>query len=337
MANRYYLRYWTEKLQKPCIDHMSNTEWEKVIDKAMEKTFEEKKDKIIQKAAKNLFDLEWGHSMEKNEYNPDPKKSTFSQIMEKSINKSFATVFKEKFIGIFQEVYATAIDKFMLSDNSSLVWEVEEWFPKQDEHINYRFDEVLAKEVEASKPLVFDEIDDLVRDEFEVACRKKIFYFQNDVHEKMLECNIRRKKWALQKLNEIQNTFKNNWPLKDMEEFMEDNQLQIEKIFTQYINEIENAFAKFDGMKSYFCFTDYINTYPNLDFLDKDHAHRKASTEQMIKDDRYAQLIESLWLELDVEREKCCCHPCIKEYCKIDCTDCTCNDHSNFHQFFFEK
>ena len=35
--------YWTEELQKPCIDHMSNTEWEKVIDKAMEKTYDEKK------------------------------------------------------------------------------------------------------------------------------------------------------------------------------------------------------------------------------------------------------------------------------------------------------
>ena len=90
-------------------------------------------------------------------------------------------------------------------------------------------------------------------------------------------------------------------------------------------------------MESYFCFTDYINTYPNLDFLDKDHAHRKASTEQMIKDDRYAQLIESLWLELDVEREKCCCHACTEEYCKIDCTNCTCNVWVNFHRYFYHN
>ena len=59
--------------------------------------------------------------MEKDLYNPDPKKSTFSLVMERSINKSFATVFKDKFIKIYPDIYAKAIDKFMLSDNSSLV------------------------------------------------------------------------------------------------------------------------------------------------------------------------------------------------------------------------
>ena len=97
--------YWTEKLQKPCIDHMSSKEWEEVIQAAMVKTYEEKKGKIIQKAAKDAFDLEWKHSMEKDLYNPDPKKSTFSLVMERSINKPFATVFKDKFIQIYPDVY----------------------------------------------------------------------------------------------------------------------------------------------------------------------------------------------------------------------------------------
>ena len=125
--------YWIEKLQKPCIDHMSSTGWEEVIQTAMVKTYEDKKDKIIQKAAKDAFDLEWEHSMEKDLYNPNPQNSTFSLVMERCINKSFATIFKDKFIGIYPEVYATAIDKFMLSDNSSLVWEFEECFFKWKE------------------------------------------------------------------------------------------------------------------------------------------------------------------------------------------------------------
>ena len=84
---------------------MSSTKWEEVIQAAMVKTYEEKKDKIIQKAAKDAFDLEWEHSMEKDLYNPDPKKSTFSLVMERSINKPFATVFKDKFIQIYPDVY----------------------------------------------------------------------------------------------------------------------------------------------------------------------------------------------------------------------------------------
>ena len=39
---------------------------------------------MIQKAAKDTFDLEWENSMEKDLYNPDPKKSTFSLVMERS-------------------------------------------------------------------------------------------------------------------------------------------------------------------------------------------------------------------------------------------------------------
>ena len=131
---------------------MSSTEWEEVIQTAMVKTYEDKKDKIIQKAAKDAFDLEWEHSMEKDLYNPNPQNSTFSLVMERCINKSFATIFKDKFIGIYPEVYATAIDKFMLSDNSSLVWEFEEWFFKWEEWMDCRFDTVLSKELEeASK------------------------------------------------------------------------------------------------------------------------------------------------------------------------------------------
>ena len=64
----------------------------------------------------------------------------------------------------------------------------------------------------------------MVQEEFEIAVRKKMLYFLNDVHRKMLNGNTRRKKQALQKVNEIQNTFKNSWPLKEMEIFMEDKQ-----------------------------------------------------------------------------------------------------------------
>ena len=123
-----------------------------------------------------------------------------------------------------------------------------------------------------------------------------------------------------------------------MKEFMKDNQLRIEEIYEQYDTEIKNAkeYCSIE-MGSMYCFTDYIKTYPNLDFMDKAHSHRQASTEQIINDDKYAQLIESLWLELDVEREKCCCDACTKEYCKIDCTNCPSNVYINFHKYFWSK
>ena len=319
--------YWTEFYKKPCIHHMSNEEWEEVIETAMDNAHEKVRDKIIQKTAKDVFDLEWDHAMNKYDYKPDGEegKGTFLHVAERTINKAFSTIFKDKYINIYENAYDIAIEKFMLSDNSSLVWKFEDFINiwNYDKKIDWHFDHILSEELEASKSAVYEELKDIVEEEFQVAIRKKWFIFRDDIRNKMLLCNTRRKKWALQKLEEIKNTFKDSWSSKDVDDFIEDNQLQIEDIFCQYETEIKLADELNDiEMENYYCFTDYIKIYPNLDFMDRAHSHKKGSTEQLIDDDEYGYLIENLWLQLDVEREKCGCHACTIKYCKIDCTDC---------------
>ena len=330
--------YWTEwcKENVHCIHHMSDEEWGEVIETAMDKSHKKVRDKMIQKTVKEVFELEWDHAMEKYDYKPDGQKgSTFSRLGERTTNKAFTTVFKDKYISIYNETYDDAMDKYMISDNSSLVWELED-----NKQIDLNFDRILNEELEASKAIVYEEIKDMVEEEFKLAVRKKWFIFKTDINEKMLLCNKRRKQWALQKLEEIKHTFKESWSSKDMDEFLEDNQSQIEDIFCQYETEIQTVdqnSVKRPYMQ-YYCFTDYIKTFPNLDFMDKAHSQRSGSTEQLIDDDKYGYLIESLWLQLDVEREKCSCHACTTEYCKADCTDAKCTMHNvTWHKIYWTK
>ena len=85
------------------------------------------------------------------------------------------------------------------------------------------------------------EIVEMIEDELDLAVSKKWYIFMSDIRNKMLSCNARRKQWACQKLEEIQNTFKGSWLNEDMEAFMQDTQLQIEEIYNDYDDEIKTA------------------------------------------------------------------------------------------------
>ena len=72
--------------------------------------------------------------------------------------------------------------------------------------------------------------------------------------------------WAWKKLGEIEKTFEGSWSTEEMNEFSKNTLFQIKEIFNNYETEIKNAYEN-NSMEidQYFCFTYYINTYPNLD------------------------------------------------------------------------
>ena len=117
-----------------------------------------------------------------------------------------------------------------------------------------------------------------------------------------------------------------------MKEFTKDTLFQIKEIFSDYETEIKNAYENnLVEMDQYFCFTYYINTYPNLDFMN--------NTKDLYLKDNYGYLIENLWLQLNVEGENCACDTCTyKGYCKIDCKEekC-CMNFDSFQSIFWHQ
>ena len=143
---------------------------------------------------------------------------------------------------------------------------------------------------------------------------------------KMLFCNDRRMKWAWKKLEEIKRTFENSWSGEEMKEFTKNTLFEIKEVYNQYETQIKNAWEDNSiEMDQYYSFTYYIQTYPKLDFMDKAHSRGLERNEEINHKDNYGRLIENLWLQLDVEREKCACDACaFGEYCKIGCKDEKC-------------
>ena len=142
----------------------------------------------------------------------------------------------------------------------------------------------------------------------------------------MLFCNDRRMKWAWKKLEEIKRTFENSWSGEEMKEFTKNTLFEIKEVYNQYETQIKNAWEDNSiEMDQYYSFTYYIQTYPKLDFMDKAHSRGLERNEEINHKDNYGRLIENLWLQLDVEREKCACDACaFGEYCKIGCKDEKC-------------
>ena len=91
---------------------------------------------------------------------------------------------------MYSDAYDRALDHFMLSDNSALVWkyeDVNEWYSQSmdpQRRMTYDFEEILNKELEAIKGILHDEIVEMVEDEFFDAFRKKWYDFKDDVHKK---------------------------------------------------------------------------------------------------------------------------------------------------------
>ena len=333
--------YWTEMHKKPCIHHITQSQLDEAIFTAMEDSFAKEKDRIIQKAVKDVFEMEWEHAM--NKYSDGkPGNGTFDSVSERTINKAFATVFKEKYINIYENAYDNALDKFMLSDNSARVWQhedVRDYYNKEfdcinhdaflsEGHMSHEFNKLLTQELEASEKLVHDEIVEMIEEEFYRAFLKKWYNFKSDIRKKMLSCNGTRCEWALKKLREIERTFQrphNRWEDEEMTEFKKETLFQISKIYTKYDSDIKNA-DKLNSveMDQYFCFTNYIKTYPTLDFMNKYRSYGPDRNEMINFKDDYGCLIENLWLQLALETQKCACDRCTyieytDYFCKIDC------------------
>ena len=260
--------YWTSKYEKPCIHHMDGAEWDKIIGIALEKSHKNEKDSLIQIASNDAFELEWKHAMHKY---PDCRgKATRHSVKTAVWHKAFSTTFKQKYINIYEKSYDNAMDKFMLSKNSAHVWKYadhEKYLDKfGQKNPYYEFDDFLRKELKASEKKVYKEISEMIEEEFYLAFLKKWYEFKDDIRYKMLSCNNRRMKWAWEKLGEIEKTFEGSWSNEEIYEFLKDILFQIKEIFNNYETEIKNAYENNSmEMDQYFCFTYYINTYPNLD------------------------------------------------------------------------
>ena len=82
-------------------------------------------------------------------------------------------------------------------------------------------------------------------------------------------------------------------------------QTKLEEIYNQYEIEITNT-EKNDFEFNYFCFSCVVDHYPKLDFHNTGHSEEHDQS----LEDNYGELIEKLWVQLEVEKEKCACEVC---------------------------
>ena len=197
--------YWTSMSEKPCIHHMTDEELGELIETVLDKCYERKKDEIIKDAKKDVFDMEWEHAM--NKY-PENGTRTFYRVADRTTNKAFATIFKQKFVPMYEKAYEKAMDKFMLSNYSALVWKYVlydvQYEGSDEKQMDRDFNCIFSKEMEDAKNLLHDEIFEMIEDEFYLAFLKKWHEFKNDIRNKMISSNERRMQWAWKKLGEIQ-------------------------------------------------------------------------------------------------------------------------------------
>merc|ERR1711962_108013 len=269
-----------------------------LVDDAIEETFQKDFEEQTDEEATDLVRREWKLTFKSDSLMSLP--ILYSDAAERSCNKAFRTIFTQKYKDIYKKANKAAEDKYRILEEKT----------DEDKYPEKSFHHILIEELKASENLVSKEIAEIFDRDFVDYIEKEFSNFKDYICWRMRSTNTRRKKWALSSLQEIQKTFDGK-PLNDYKRtILEDAQNQIENTYANYEADIADTYENYEVPFSFFCFSETVDLYPNLDF---DHfsfdLHRDAETI-----DKYGVLISKLWLELEVEKEDCVCPICIKDF-----------------------
>ena len=281
-----------------CILHMTKSEWGDLVDDAIEETFHKDFEKQTDEEATDLVRREWKLAFKSNSLMSLP--ILYSDAAERSCNKAFRTIFTQKYKDIYKKANKAAEDKYRILEEKT----------DEDKYPEKSFHHILIEELKASENLVSKEIAEIFDRDFVDSIEKEFSNFKDYICWRMRSTNTRRKEWALMSLQEIQKTFDGK-PLNDYKRtILEDAQNQIEKAYDNYEEEIADAHENYNVPFSFFCFSETVDLYPNLDF-----DYYSVSLQHDLETiDTYGALIDELWLQLEVEKEDCVCPICIKDF-----------------------
>ena len=191
-------------------------------------------DQIHEKALRTS-DKEWAFAVS-NPWGIDrawflPGKSIYIGAEERSKTKAFSTSFDERFFSLYEDVYDNAMDMTVLSD---LLWndEKDSLFVHQE-----KMDKLFASNFDKEMDICMDiqdlpeMISDIIKEELNVAMKKRFAKFKDDTRDKIMDHNYSRKKWASDRLEEIKEKFERTGWTDEKSVIIKDAYSQVEAFF----------------------------------------------------------------------------------------------------------
>ena len=141
-----------------------------------------------------------------------PGKSIYIGAEERSLTKAFDTLFDERFSSLYEDVYDNAMD---ITVSSDLFWndENDSLFVNQ-EKMDKLFSSNFEKEMDTCMGIedLPKMISDIIKEESNVAMKKRFAEFKVDTRDRIRGHNYSRKKWASDRLEEMKEKFeKTGW------------------------------------------------------------------------------------------------------------------------------
>ena len=288
----------------------------------------------VHEEARKISDIEWKYAVQNTYGEGFLPGYIYPGVEERSKKKAFDTLYDGRFYRLYENVYDNAMEKTILSD---LFWgddsdpalahlkKIEESYhdPTKvhlikmqklfDENFEKEMDDILALE---DLPKMIEKI---IEEELDIAIKKRFAEFKDyclNFYPYGVSChNHCRKRWAIDTVEEIKKKFDILGWTDEKSKIISNAQDQIEKIFSQYDDEVKTAEKKAEEIKvSFYCFSKVVEVYSDLkakvDYFKNFYPVEKYN-------DKYRELIEKLWVEMEIDKEKCVCFKCQQKgpYC----------------------
>ena len=277
-----------KKKKQFCVEHMSDLQMGKLIQKSMKEKYQEEIKKWMTEFATNVVEKEFKFQFG-SQYNPQYLPDMYSEVEKRCYKKAFTTLFVMTDNDVYVEANKTALDKLRER--------------KEDKEL----EEFLIEELEELGNFVAAEVYDIFKTEFTNTLEKKFFSFKNTMPRQMKSANRRKKRWALKRLARMEKIEAASMD-EEKKNLIEEAKVQIEQIFKKYEKEIADGYKNCDvPFEDLFCFTEVVDQYPGLDFL---NTGGKDPLFPWVKYDEYLSLDSETWKQIEKRKEKCSCNTC---------------------------
>ena len=281
-----------------CFLHISEKKIGELIEESIDERYKEEVEKMMTENAKDAVEKEMKLAFDSG-YSPTYLPVMYSEVRKRCLKKAFRTLFVKEQNETYKKAYESALNKFRESGHDR-------------EKENFLIDEL-----EDLGVYVASEIYNMFRIDFMNTLEKEFLSFKRTLPSKMRAANKRRKEWVIKMLTKIEKNEEASMN-KEKKTLFEEAKVQVEQIYEKYENEISEAFdnckVPFDN---FFSFTEVVDEYPNLDFLNtggKDLLFHFALW------DKYRVLESETWKKIENTKQKCVCNVCTKNlHCTAEC------------------
>ena len=282
---------WVREVQSTKRDYENMNNLDELIEKAMESTFEKEVNAMVDTRAEKIALREYKLSVDNPGDEGFLRCDLFSEATKKAKEEAFATLFDDKFQNIYKQAYATTMNKVGHEDKSK----------------DRQFRKELDIEIESCSEILKKKIFDMIEEDLDSKICNRFPKFRNDIIAKIKKHNNKRKEWACKKLKIIKEKIERIGLDEESMTMITSAEYKIEEFFQQFDDEITVAEGKAMSLKiDSLCFTNVANIISDL----KSRTLIKKDENDEEFEDNFHNLIEKLWMDLEIDKQKCDCHSC---------------------------